>query len=62
VVHPRAAVGDRDGEVDINISGNSVSSSVLTMLGSHSSAAEGSAYVGAERTSLVRLDSVAQHY
>jgi FkbM family methyltransferase len=62
LIHSRAAVGDRDGEIDINISGNSVSSSVLTMLDSHSFASEGSAYVGVERTSLVRLDSVAQHY
>jgi len=62
LVHPRAAVGDRDGEIDINIAGNSVSSSVLPMLDAHSSVAVGSAYVAAERTSLIRLDSVAAKY
>lgn len=62
LVHPRAAVGDQDGEIDINIAGNSVSSSVLPMLDAHASAAAGSAYVASERTPLVRLDSVAAQY
>jgi FkbM family methyltransferase len=62
LVHPRVAVGDIDGEIDINISGNSVSSSVLPMLKAHSSAAVDSAYVAIERTPLVRLDSVAAQY
>jgi len=61
-VHPRGAIGDHDGEVEINIAGNSVSSSVLPMTELHSSAAEGSAYVGAESVSLHRLDSVAPAY
>jgi FkbM family methyltransferase len=61
-VHPRVALGDRDGEIDINIAGNSVSSSVLPMLEAHSSAASGSAYVSIERTPLVRLDSIATAY
>lgn len=62
LVHPRAAVGDHDGEIEINIAGNSVSSSVLPMLDAHSSAAVGSAYVASERTPLIRLDTVAEHY
>lgn len=62
LVHPRVAVGDQDGEIEINIAGNSVSSSVLPMLDAHSSAAVGSAYVASERTPLVRLDSVANQY
>lgn len=62
LVHPRAAVGDEDGEININIAGNSVSSSVLPMLDAHSSAAPGSAYVSSERAPLVRLDSVAGQY
>jgi FkbM family methyltransferase len=61
-VHPRAAVGDHDGEIEINIAGNSVSSSVLPMLDAHSSAAVGSAYVASERTPLIRLDTVAEQY
>ena len=61
-VHPRCAVGDHLGEVELNISGNSVSSSVLPMLTSHSSAAPESAYRGHESASLVTLDSVALPY
>lgn len=62
LVHPRVAVGDHDGEIEINIAGNSVSSSVLPMLDTHSSAAVGSAYVSSESTPLIRLDSVAENY
>ena len=58
-VHQQAAIGDHDGHIEINIAGNSVSSSVLPMLESHSSAAVGSAYVSSERVPIVRLDSVA---
>lgn len=61
-VHARGAIGDHDGEIEINIAGNSVSSSVLPMMESHSSAAEDSAYVGAERVPIFRLDSVAPTY
>jgi FkbM family methyltransferase len=61
-VHPRVAIGDHDGEIEINIAGNSVSSSVLPMMESHSSAAKGSAYVGVESVPLRRLDSVAPEY
>lgn len=62
IVHPQAAIGDENGEIEINISGNSVSSSALTMLDSHSSAAANSAYVGKERVPIHRLDSVADQY
>lgn len=62
MVHPRGAIGDRDGEIDINIAGNSASSSVLPMTAAHSCAAEASAYVGSETTPIARLDSVADDY
>ena len=61
-VHPRGAIGDFDGEIEINIAGNSFSSSILPMLDSHATAAAGSAYVGAERAPISRLDSVASTY
>ena len=61
-VHPRCAIGDHDGEIEINISKNSVSSSVLPMLKAHSSAAENSAYVGVEKVPIFKLDSVAPAY
>jgi len=58
-VAPRMAVGDCDGEVSINIAGNSVSSSVLSMLDAHRAAAPDSAYVGVENVRLARLDTLA---
>jgi FkbM family methyltransferase len=61
-VHPRAALGNVDSQTMINIAGNSVSSSVLPMLDSHSSAATESAYIAAEATPLLRLDSVSPQY
>ena len=35
-VYPRGAIGDHDGEIEINIARNSVSSSVLPMTEAHS--------------------------
>jgi FkbM family methyltransferase len=61
-IHRRTAIGDIDGEVEINISGNSVSSSLLPMLDSHASAAEDSVYIGSERVPINRLDLVASNY
>ena len=61
-VPSRSAVGDLDGEIDINIAGNSVSSSILPMLEAHSLAAEGSAYVGSVKTPIVKLDTVSSQY
>jgi FkbM family methyltransferase len=61
-VHQRGAIGNYDGEVEINVAGNSVSSSVLPMLDSHSSAAAGSAYISTERVPIYRLDSIAPGY
>ena len=62
VVAPRVAVGDRDGETTINISGNSVSSSVLPMLRAHVDAAPQSRYVTLEQVDLRRLDTIAGDY
>ena len=61
-VHPRCALGDRLGDVELNISGNSASSSILPMLTSHSSAAPQSIYIGSESAPLMTLDSVALPY
>ncbi|MFA4828252.1 MAG: FkbM family methyltransferase [Thermodesulfovibrionales bacterium] len=61
-VAPRAAIGDRDGEITINISKNSVSSSVLPMLAPHLKAAPDSGYVDSEMVSLYKLDSLAYKY
>jgi FkbM family methyltransferase len=62
VVHPRCALGSRDGELTINVAGNSVSSSLLPMTETHSAAAHGSAYVGVEQVAVSRLDTIAPRY
>jgi FkbM family methyltransferase len=61
-VHPRCALGGSTGEIELNIAGNSVSSSVLPMLAAHSDAAPASAYQGKEVVSLTTLDLIAPSY
>jgi FkbM family methyltransferase len=61
-VHPRCAIGDQDGQAEINIAGNSVSSSILPMLERHATAAPGSAYVGRETVPMTRFDRAAEQY
>lgn len=58
-VAPRAAIGAEDGEIDIHISGNSVSSSVLDTTDALLKQAPECAYVGTERVPLSRLDTIA---
>lgn len=60
--YPRCALGDYVGEVEINIAGNSESSSILPMLESHRSAAPESAYQGKEIVPIKTLDAVAGPY
>lgn len=57
-IAPRVAIGDHDGETEIHVSGNSVSSSILEMLDSHANAAPRSRYVASERVRLATLDTM----
>ncbi len=61
-VHPRCALGDLEGEVKLNVAGNSVSSSILPMLTAHSTAAPESVYLASEIAPLITLDMVAEQY
>lgn len=61
-VAPRVAVGDRDGEITINVAGNSVSSSILPMLEAHTNAEKRAAYVSRETVPLARLDTLAARH
>jgi FkbM family methyltransferase len=60
VVVPPVAVGDRNGRVTMNISANSVSSSVLPMLATHLHAEPDSKYVGHEEVDVRELDTLAE--
>jgi FkbM family methyltransferase len=60
-VAPRMALGDENREeIEINVAGNSCSSSVLPMNERHALAAPQSRYVGVQRVPMRRLDDV-QH-
>lgn len=61
-IHDRVAIGDHNGFVDINISKNSYSSSILPMLDSHLNAAENSEYIDIEQSPIIKLDNVAETY
>jgi FkbM family methyltransferase len=61
-VHRRTAIGDYDGETEINVAGNSVSSSLLPILDAHTCAAPHSAFIKSEPTPIARLDSIAPQY
>lgn len=61
-IAPRCALGDHVGQTEINISGNTLSSSILPMLESHRRAAPSSEYKGSERVALETLDSAASPY
>ena len=52
----RCALGGEAGEIELNIAGNSQSSSVLDMLPEHTQALPSSRYVGKEKVPLRRLD------
>ena len=52
------ALGDQDGQDEINISGNSYSSSLLNILPKHTDVEPSSGYVGTEKIKINKLDSI----
>ncbi|MCU7244314.1 MAG: FkbM family methyltransferase [Microcystis aeruginosa L111-01] len=61
-IAPQTAIGNQEGEITINIAGNSYSSSALPMLDAHLESAPESAYSGSETVKLSRLDTIAKDY
>jgi len=61
-VAERTAVGDVDGQTQIQVAGNSVSSSLLPMLASHRAADPNSGYLTAEDVPIATLDSIAPRF
>lgn len=60
LVPSRAAIGEQEDEIEINIAGNSVSSSILKMDKRHVEAAPNSAYIGTELVRLTTLDNASK--
>ena len=58
----RAAVSDAPGTITMNVSGNSVSSSVLPMLDTHADAAPASRYVSVEEVSATTVDELMRRH
>lgn len=61
-VAARSAIGADHGTIELNVSANSVSSSVLPMLAAHMNAAPESAYSARETVPLLALDEAAAPY
>lgn len=58
IVPERMALGDETGEIEINVSANSVSSSILEIREEHTSSEPESKYVKKEITKIFRLDEL----
>ena len=61
-IAPRGAIGAEDGEITINLSKNSVSSSVLPILDSLIEYAPETEYFGKETVPLFKLDTITKPY
>lgn len=61
-VAPRCAIGSKNKEFDINISANSVSSTMLNMLDSHIKGAPDSKVIGTEKVQVFPLDEIGEEY
>lgn len=61
-IAPRAAIGNQEGEIRLNVASNGASSSILPMLQSHQQAAPDVEYVRTEVVPISRLDGVAEEF
>lgn len=62
IIAPQMALGNYDGEIEINVSANSVSSSVLKILEKHVELAPNSKYISSEKVKISRLDTIMPQY
>lgn len=61
-VAPRCAIGANSEKIEINISANSVSSTLLNMLDEHYQGAPDSKVIGKEKVQVYPLDEIAEQY
>ena len=57
-VYDKCAIGQIDGNIEINISRNSVSSSILEIKSEHTAAEPTSEYISREKVQILKLDSI----
>jgi FkbM family methyltransferase len=57
-IYPRCAVGDLNAEIEIQVAGNSYSSSIRKMLATHITAAPDSAPFGVNSAPMIQIDSL----
>ena len=62
LIHKRCAIGESERNLEINISGNSYSSSLMPMLDAHSKAEPASKYIGKEFVNVIPLSLVFNEY
>jgi FkbM family methyltransferase len=62
IVHDRVAIGANETIARINVSKNSVSSSILPMLESHKVSAPNSQYIESTEVNVVTLDAISKRY
>jgi len=62
IVHEQTAIGDFEGKIEINISANSQSSSVLKILDAHTSVQPQSMYIDKEEVKITSLDTIYSQY
>jgi FkbM family methyltransferase len=62
IIYERCAIGDIDGKTSINISENSVSSSILEMTQNHLDASINSIYIGKEDVNIFKIDTIIKNY
>ena len=61
-IYERCAIGESDGEIFINISENSVSSSILEMTNNHLDAAVNSKFIGKEKVNIYKIDTIINQF
>ena len=57
-VYDRCAIGNQDGDIEINISNYDLSSSILQMTPKHLEAKKNSGFINKEKTKIFKLDSI----
>lgn len=61
-IAPRTAIGNENGEIEINIAGNSASSSILEMHNTHLKAAPVTATIGTAKVQIKKIDFFCNDY